>query len=191
MANLNRSAVLATALGMVLLLSVGAPASAFQIMDSSGPYGDFGYLPADDSASPAGKCGYSDVLADNYAHLRWVKVRGPEALARDVTPGRDQQKTSWQLRVQRQQGGGAWKTVAKSAVQSRTAYDDQSAAFDPIKVYVKGSADQLWRGIVLIKWWRNGAVEAWVKLRIEYYGVKWTVGTPDYVFTDACTGVAD
>lgn len=188
---LNRSAVVAATLGVVLLLGVAAPASAFQVISSSGPYGDFGWLPADDVTSPAAKCGYSGVLADNFAHLRWVKVRGPKAAARDVTAGRDQQTLSWQLTIQRQRNGGLWKTVKSSAPQFRTGWDDKSAAFDPMKVYVNGSADQLWRALVVIKWWRNGAVEAWVKVRVEFYGVKWTVGTPDYVFTDACTGVAD
>lgn len=38
---------------------------------------------------------------------------------------------------------------------------------------------------------RNGSVDGLVKARIVYYGVKWTVGTPDYQFTGACTGAAD
>lgn len=58
-------------------------------------------------------------------------------------------------------------------------------------MYVDGASGQLFRTIGIINWLRNGISEAFVKLRLEYYGVRWTVGSPDYVFSDACTGVAD
>ena len=33
--------------------------------------------------------------------------------------------------------------------------------------------------------------EGWVKASITYYGVKWTVGSSDYVFQNSCAGSAD
>ena len=178
-------------MSLIVLLAMAGPASAMVIIDSHGQTGDWGFLPSDDSSSPAGKCGYSDRLADTYAHLRWIKVRGPEVAARDITGGRDHQMVSWQVKIQRQAPGGAWKTIKSSPVHSATAYDDQSPDFSPIKVSVDGKTYQLWRAVIIVKWWRNGSVEGWVKARIEFYSVKWTVGDPAYVFTDGCTGIAD
>jgi hypothetical protein len=43
----------------------------------------------------------------------------------------------------------------------------------------------------MIRWFRGGSVVGMVKLRLEHYSVKWTVGTPDYQFVDACDGASD
>ena len=185
----TRLTTIAALLSLMSLLVAAGPASA-EIIDSHGMTGDWGYLPADDESSPAGKCGYSDRLADSYAHLRWIKVRAPRVAARDITGGQDHQQVSWQVIVQRSSASG-WTTVKKSSAHSFTAYDDSSSAHSPIKVKFKATTDQSWRALILIKWLRNGSAEGWVKARIEFYGVKWTVGTPDYVFTDSCTGRAD
>lgn len=189
---MNKLLGLAVPLVLSTWLAVAGPASAVVVIAHHGQTGDWGYSPADDASSPAAKCGYSSRLADSYAHLRWVKVRGPLIAARDTTASRDHQTVSWQVKAQRQVNGGAWKTVASSAVHSGTAYDNTPASFSPIKLSVSGTAtNQLWRALIVLKWYRNGGVEGWTKAGIEYYGVKWTVGTPDYVFTDACTGVSD
>jgi hypothetical protein len=185
----HRLILLAVTLSTVAVLALAGPAAA--TTTTHGKFGDFGYLPADSQSNPAGKCGYSEPLSDSYAHLRFIKVRPPEAIARNTTGGRDQQKVTFQVRIQRQGSGGDWSTIKTSAAQSRTAYDDQSANFDPIKVMVNGTNSQLWRAQVILKWWRNGSVEGWGKFPLEWYGVKWTVGTPDYRFDGACTGIAD
>ena len=85
--------------------------------------------------------------------------------------------------------------MAKSAPEFGTAYDDESAVFSPAKLHVDGRAvngsPDLFRAIVTIKWWRQGAAEGSVRLWISYYDVRWTFGAPDYVFVDWCEGVAD
>ncbi|MEP7361425.1 MAG: hypothetical protein ABI744_07590, partial [Chloroflexota bacterium] len=60
-----------------------------------------------------------------------------------------------------------------------------------IKVYLKANTSQLLRAVIYLKWLRNGSTEGWSKARMEFYGVKWTVGASDYVYQDACDGMAD
>jgi len=76
-------------------------------------------------------------------------------------------------------------------VRRRTAISPHSAKFDAIKVYVNGSAGRLYRAISTLTWMRNGSATGFVKFRMEYYSVKWTVGVPSYVYHDACDGAAD
>ena len=183
----KRSGSVAIVLGAFLIMAMGTPAAAATIVGSHGSYGGFGFLPAEDEENPAGRCGYSDVKPDGWAHLEWMRVIGPWATARDNTAGRDKQRVSWVLKIQRPSG----KTVAKSTVQSMTAYDDQPADFTAKKVSFNARADREYRAVAEIKWWRNGSIEGWVWLRADIYSVKWTVGSPDYLFQFACTGVAD
>ena len=175
----------------LLAVVVSAPASAFMVESESGLRGDWGWSPDDLPESPGGRCGYSAENSSGEAFLRWIRVRPPNVGGRDVTAGVDSQKVSWQVIVQRRILDGAWQKVAASGRQTRTAWDNQTADFDPIKVYVNGQWDQTFRAIVRLRWMRNGSVEGSVKLVTEYYGVKWTVGAPDYVFADACWGAAD
>ena len=126
------------------------------------------------------------------AYLRWIKVWHFLAAARDLTVNRDSQLVSSQIVIQRSVGGGAWKTVARSVVQKLTAYDDQSPNFSDPKLMVNGtSANQQFRAVVTLKWWRKGAVEGVAKMRLTYHSVKWSVGSPDFVYHDACSGAAD
>jgi hypothetical protein len=189
--NRRRPAAFAVLLGMLLAIAISAPASAFLIAAESGQRGDWGWNPSDDSDTPGGRCGYSAENASGDAFLRWIRIRPPLILARDTTAAQNSQKASWQVVVQRKIGDGQWRKVAESGRQTRTTWDDHSGDFDPIKVYVNGQANQTFRGIVFLRWLRNGAVEGSVKLVTEYYGVKWTVGTPDYVFEFACDGASD
>jgi hypothetical protein len=186
-----RRGMTALALAAMLVLGFALPASAFEIIQTTGMTGDYGWLPADDETTPGAKCGYSEPLSDGFAHLRWIKVRAPKIAARDTSGGRDMQKAGWKVIVQRQIGDGAWTKVASSAFQMKTTYDDQSADYTAIKVFVSGQANQNFRALAVLRWMRNGTVEGSVKARMEYYSVKWTVGTPDYVFTDSCWGIAD
>ena len=174
--------------GMLIALSAAAPASAADVIDSDGMWGT--YTVDDSGADPGAKCGYGPENASGYAFFKWMKAYAPQVYARDTTGGRDHQKVRWIFKLQRSVQGGAFKTVV-SAEQTATAYDDTPAGFTPLKLYKNGRDGDVMRAILLIKWMRNGSVEGWVKLRIGYYSVKWTVGSPDYVFDDACTGRAD
>jgi hypothetical protein len=60
-----------------------------------------------------------------------------------------------------------------------------------MKVPFTGNGKNVYRAIAKLQWIRNGNVTGTVKLRMEFYSVKWTVGTPDFVFEDYCTGPAD
>ena len=151
---------------------------------------DWGYMPADETDSPAGKCGYSAAHNDGFAYLRWIKVRAPVVAARNVSANDDQQKVSWQVIVQRSTASG-WKTIKKSTTRTFTAYEFVPVNHDPIKVSFTATDDHNWRALIKIRWLRHGSVEGWVKASITYYGVKWTVGDPGYVWSDSCGGKAD
>ena len=188
----TRTVSLSLVLGALLAITMSAPASAFLIASESGLRGDWGWSPADERESPGGRCGYSAEDSGGNAFLRWIRVRPPQIGARSTTAGQDSQKASWQVVVQRKIGDGLWRKVAESARQTRTTWDDHSAVYDPIKVYVNGQENQVFRALVFLRWLRNGSVEGSVKLVTEYYGVKWTVGTPDYVFDQGfCDGASD
>lgn len=186
----TRLTALVGLLSLLALLAAAVPASAAQVIASSGMTADWGYEPSDDSEHPAGKCGYSSVHEDGFAYLRWIRVRAPVVAARDISPNDDQQKVSWQVIIQRSTTTG-WKTIKKSNARTFTAYEFVPVAHDPIKVYFTATNDQNWRALVLIKWLRNGSVEGWVRASLTYYGVKWTVGDPAFVFTNSCEGRAD
>lgn len=187
----KRPAVVAALLGLLIVLTVAAPASAFEIITESGQHGDFGF-PHDDLSQPGARCGYSAPNSSGAAQLVFIKVAPPLIGARDVTAGRDEQNASWQVRIEgKPVNAGTWRTVAHSAPQTRTTFDDASASYAPIKLSIHGTQGNIYRALAVFKWLRNGAVEGKVKVRMEYYAVKWTVGSPDYVFTNACDGSAD
>jgi len=178
-------------MGVVLALMFNTTAQASELLLLTGDTGDFGTH--DSNADPGAKCGYSAADNQGFAYLRWIKVFPVFAGARDINGGvQDHQKVSWRVLIQRSGApGGPWKTVARSTAQTRTAYDDVSAVYSPMKVYVSGKAGKYYRALSTLMWLRGGSVEGKAKLRMEYYSVKWTVGTPDYVFMDSCTGQAD
>ena len=78
-----------------------------------------------------------------------------------------------------------------SVAQTRTTTDAKSAKFTSLTVNVSGKAGQLYRAIVTLTWLYQGNADGIAKARMEYYGVKWTVGSPDFVYHDACDGAAD
>ena len=177
-------------LSLLALLVAAGPASATTIIASHGMTADWGYMPADETDTPAGKCGYSAAHNDGFAYLRWIKVRAPVVAARNVSANDDQQKVSWQVIVQRSIASG-WKTIKKSTTRTFTAYEFVPVNHDPIKVSFTATDDHNWRALIKIRWLRHGSVEGWVKASITYYGVKWTVGDPGYVWSDSCGGKAD
>lgn len=179
----------ALSLGLALGLGLSATVSAEVIVTDTGTHGDANIFDSD--GFPGGRCGYGVETASGDAYLKWIRVLGPSVQAANRTGAVDQQKVSFQVLVQRKIGTGPWRTVASSAKQTRTAYDNAYTNFTAIKVYWNGAANQQFRAMSVIRWMRNGSVDGLVKARIVYYGVKWTVGQPDYQFTGACTGVAD
>ena len=119
-------------------------------------------------------------------------MRPPQVIAVDSTAQREHQKATWQVKIQRQINGGSWKSVAHAATQTRTVYDDLSGDYKAVKISVNGSAqNQLFRAVGTIQWLKNGSVDGSAKFSITTYGVKWTVGSPDYEYTDACGAMAD
>ena len=183
---------LTTAVVVALVLAIGlsGTASATVVVGSHGVTGELGTHDSQDT--PEGKCGYSAENSSGEAFLRWIRVIPPQAIARDVTAGRDSQQIKWKFKIQRSTSGGPWKNVASSPVQTKTAYDDTPAPFKAMKVYANGTSGmQRFRATVTVTWVRNGSDEGWIKFWIEYYSVKWTVGNPEYVFSGGCPGSAD
>jgi Tfp pilus assembly protein PilX len=188
-----RTLTLAFSAALLLAAAVGSPASAFSMIQLTGHYGEFGTKSntADDSSRPGAKCGYSAPDQNGVAHLVWVKVFPWLALAYDRTSANDHQQIKFQVTLQRSKNGGAtWKSVG-SASQTRTGSDMQSASFGSLTVKASGKPNQLFRAIVTLTWLHNGQADGLARARMEYYGVKWTVGDPAYVFTDACDGASD
>lgn len=180
------------AVALAMLLSLAGPAAAYEIVSDSGPRGEF--MLVDTADMPGGRCGYSAENMAGVARFRWLRVRAPQVFAADRNADqRDSRIVGWSFKIQRLQPGGAWTNVAASSEQRARAYQDAAANLDPKKVYFHGTNDgSQYRALVIIKWYKpNGSVEGKVKLLVSYYGVKWTVGTPDYVYSGACAAAAD
>jgi hypothetical protein len=178
-------------LAMMLLALVAAPVSAAQIIKQTGSTGP--YTVTDTSGSPGARCGYGNVQGQAYALLRWIRVKAP--LVHRAGSGSQPQHVSWQVRLQRElPPDTTWTTVASTSVQDGQATDSTPAAFTPLKVFFQRATHDghLYRAVAVIKWYGGGgAVTGTLQLRIEHYGVKWTVGDPSTVFTDDCPGWAD
>ncbi len=185
----RRRASLAAVLGLALAMGLSGPAAAFQILKDQGPRGTL--LLNDGPSGQAARCGYAPADAHDVGYFRWMKVFPPSAYAQDTTAGRDQQKVRWFFTLQHSVNAGPWQKVGSSAKQTKTAYDDTAAAFTPRKFYFNAGFNEQLRAIVTVQWLRNGAVKGIVKYRIEWYSVKWDVGSPSYIYTDACDGAAD
>jgi hypothetical protein len=183
----------AVALGLIVVLSVGSTASAFQLLKLTGHHGDFGTAlsHADTPDAPGARCGYSAPDSSGFAHLAWIRVFPFKASAYDRTTGVDQQRIRFTATMQRSGDGGATWTSVGSVAQTRTATDTSSAAFDSLKVVTTGRSGKLYRTIAKLEWLRNGATDGLARVRMQYYSVNWTVGDPAYVYTDACEGAAD
>ena len=172
---------------LMLALAFGSPAAAAVVIKDSGTHGDWG-TNGDDQTTPGAKCGYSAADSSGTAHLRWIKAFPVFA---GTSPGVSQQPITWRVLIQKSQDGGAtWQNITSTS-ETRTAISPKSAKFDPIKINVNGSANGLYRAVATLTWMRNGNVTGYVKFRMEFYSVKWTVGDPSYVYQDACDGAAD
>ena len=171
-----------------VMLSAGT-ASAELIVEESGNRGAWDIV--DEAGTPGARCGYGAENSSGFAGLKWIRLLGPSVKAHNRTTGVDQQTVTFQVKVLRKIGAGSWTTVASSGRQSRTASDSAWTAFDPIRVYVNGAPGQQFRAMAVLRWMRNGSVNGLLKANIYYYSVKWTVGSPDFVYEDACDGAAD
>src|SRR5215217_3555564 len=79
----------------------------------------------DTSGSPGTICTYRA-----NGRLETFKVRPPNVLARNETPGVDQQKVGWRFIIQRKKSADAsWVTYVKSSVVKAAAYDNLKAGF--------------------------------------------------------------
>ena len=188
-----RGAAAAVCLGLTLAVAVGSTASAFSILQQSGNHGEWGSSNStpDDSRGLAARCGYSAPDVSGFAHLAWIKVAPFKAQAYNRTGAVDHQPVTFMVTVQRSgDGGSTWSNVS-SLAQTRTAYDNLSASFSSLKVLTSGKDGKLYRAVVTLKWLRNGQTDGLVKVLLDYYSVKWTVGDPAFVFANSCSGTAD
>lgn len=186
---------LATSVGLALALAIGSSASAYVLMYLSGNYGDFGTQAAhaDAAGSPGAVCTYGLRDAGGNAHLTGIKVYGFLASAYSTTGGIDHQSIRFKATLQRSTDGGqTWKNTASES-QTRGATDNVSTQFGSLKVKVRGTTSLLseYRAIVTLDWLVNGRSDGHAQMSMRFYGVKWTVGDPGYVFEDACDGVAN
>jgi hypothetical protein len=179
--------VVVLAISAVMILP--GVAAAELIVDESGNRGRWEIV--DEDGTPGARCGYGAENASGVAALKWITVFGPTVKAFNRTSGVDQQNVTFQVKVLRRISGGSWSVVASSGRQSRTARDNAWTAFEPMRAYVNGAADQEFRAMAVLRWMRNGSVNGLLKANIYYYSVKWTVGTPSYQFEEACWGIAD
>lgn len=189
----TRLAITSTSLGLLLALALGSTASAYETISESGNRGEWGSSPttADSETSPGAKCGYAAPDDTGFAHLAWIRVFPFKALAFNSSGGVDQQQIREKVTLQRSTDGGTtWKKLS-SLSQTRTATDSQSASFSTLKLATTGKQGSLYRALVTLQWLKGSRVDGMAKVRIEFYGVEWTVGDPAFIYENACDGAAD
>ena len=174
------------AAGLAVSIVVGASgtASAYQVLSETGVVGPYQY--SDTSIAPNAICGYERV-SDEFEYLRWMKVVAPQVWAADRNADkRDSRIVSWRFELQKDVGPG-FSTVAKSPFVKARAYEDQPAAFGPVKVFHNANAiDDGYVAQVTIRWHKNDrSIEGRVKLRLQFYGNKQHPGT---VHDGSCPG---
>ena len=187
---LGRRVGIGSAMAALLVISISGVASAAVVIRNTGSHG--AYYVVDYDTQPGGRCGYGAENSAGQAYVKWIWFRKPEVYARDINANRNQQQVKLTYSLQHRVAGSMtkWKTVA-TKTQTNTAWDDTRAAFASQKVYAPNTSTQVWRGVVNLKWMRNGSVEGQVTYRIEWYSVMWTVGDPNYVYQNWCDGRAD
>lgn len=176
-------------LATLLLALMASPASAAEVIKQTGSTGP--YVVTDTSGAPGARCGYKDVPASSEAFLQWIRVKPPTVYRAGT--GTAPQRVSWQVRLQRKRPPeSTWVTVASTPNQDRHATDTTPAPFSALKVFYDAAhTSHQYRAVAVIKWYHGVTVSGTLQLRIQYYGVKWNVGNPDFVYTDACTAWAD
>jgi hypothetical protein len=180
----------AAVVALLLALTMTGPASAHVVTKQKNPHGV--YYVVDFQTQGGGQCGYGAENSSGQAYLKWMWFLKPEVYARNTTSNRDHQTVRLTYTLQHRKTGSQtkWTTVATKQ-QSKTAWDDTRADFKSQTLYAPARSTQVWRGLVNIKWIRNGSMEGQVSYLIEWYSASWTVGAPDYMFNPWCDGVAD
>lgn len=164
-------------IGLVLVLpfvlATAGPASAYQVVYEDGLVGEYSF--EDSSDKPGVWCGYSQQYPPNSAFFRWMKVRRPIVRAADRNAGvRDSRKVRWFWKLQRgTYPGSAWTTVATSDKQTKIAYEDQAAAFTPLRIDrntgTQANELMIFRALVTIQFLKpNGAVEGTVRATLDW-----------------------
>ncbi len=165
-------------------LAVG-PVGAYSNVTETGMVGQWSFN--DTSGTPGATCSYGPEYPPDYAGFRWMKVRPPVVFAADRDSNKiDHKRVKWFWKLQRAHYPmNDWKTIATSAVQSATAYDNQAAHFSALRInHNVGNpdfSDVVFRAFVVIKWVKaDGSVEGTAKATIDYYKGKMPWGDAVY-----------
>lgn len=184
--------LVAVVLSAALFVAATGPAAAFTVLSESGSHGHYSLTDTPDM--PGAKCTYGDVVFSNWAYLVSMKVYAPHVFAADRDSGtRDHRVVSWRWQLQwKEYDKVRWHTIKSTAIQMRTAYDDQEAAFTAMKLNYNSEQDDptheiggpeiIFRARVIIKWYKpNGDVESTVKLKPDWYtrDTYWDAGPSD------------
>jgi hypothetical protein len=173
-------AIRAAFIGIGALVALGASpliTSADTGVAHSGVYG-IHYL-ADSAEYPDVTCVYntSNVISA-------VVVRDPFVFARNRTTSVDSQLVGWFFQVQKSSSSG-WVVVANSALQRRTATDQQVADFSPMTKSFAGDASRQYRIVISMRWYNAArtAVEGRAIHRVDWYS--WVLAPS---FRGSCPG---
>jgi hypothetical protein len=142
-------------------------------------------------------CAYHDEWAYNWIWLDWFRVKAPTVYAADRNSDKRESRTvSFQIKIQKHMFGSPnpWKDVDSSRIQRKTAWEDQAAAFSPIKFFftpnkttANGQSGQF-RAMAVIKWIKkDGSAEGTAKVWPTYYTEKSPYGNS--IDQDYCPGV--
>ena len=175
MGGLDVKRLVGLVLVLPLVLAFAGPAAAYQVVSETGLLGE--YIFEDYAEKPGGWCGYTQQeYPPNYAYFRWMKIRRPIVRAADRTSGQiDQRKVRWFWHLQRSTyPSGNWTTIATSAKQTKIAYENQAAAFTPLRidrnVGTTHQAGVVFRALVVIQFLRpNGSVEGTANATLDWY----------------------
>jgi hypothetical protein len=162
-------ATLATALAVVLALSVGGVAMADAPIAHSGMIGAHSLT---DSAEYAGAtCRYSGGKGE--LNVSSVRVLPPTVFARNRSSHHDQQWVGWKVELRYRPDGGSWHTIQMTSAAKAKAWDDTPAAFDTRTITVAhpvGSGD--YRIYVRMVWYQPGSSTVWeggARHAVEHY----------------------
>ena len=185
--HMKRSALVAATGALMFAAVIAGPAAAYTVVSESGTHGS--YSITDSLTKPGATCRYGNgEPPNNWAWLDWMTVLAPRVFAADRNSSvRDHRQVSWQFKIQRTADNTtAWHTVASSAVQKATAWDNQAASFTSMKITYNayttatGSENDILRALVILKWYKpSGAVEGTVQLTPTHYLFKseWGIAT--------------
>ena len=178
-----RTLTFAVSVALLLAAAIGSPAYAFTTLKQSGSMGDWGTRSSVDG--PEAKCGYSTTSTVGVFQLRWIKVypvlAGPAS-------GRNSQKISWTVSIQRSlDNGSTWKTLKTAKTQTGTATQSKSVKYKTVTVNLKGK-NLAYRAVSTLKWLTNGSASGLVTIAMSTYGSKFGTHSSTLEFSDYCSG---